>query len=153
VSSSRFLCWLFVAALVALFFISIAVKHADAADRLLRLVQPRGFEGEGHAQNHQHYDGLRNPAGMSCCNGKDCRPTVARNINGVWQIMVNGEWRSDFSNERILNDAWLQLEQQRLHQPITGRWDTQAHVCASTVPVGSKYKATIYCVILSDLWN
>lgn len=136
-----------------LVFLASGALPAVAADRLLRPLQPQGFEGEGHAENHAHYAGLRNPTGMSCCNDHDCRPTQARRVNGVWFIMVNGEWRSDFDGQRILNDEWLKHEQERLRQPITGRWDTQAHVCASTVPRGSKYKATIYCVILNDEWN
>lgn len=133
--------------------LACATLPVRAADGLIRHVQPRGFEGEGHAENHAHYDGLRNPVGMSCCNGRDGRPTQAKRVNGVWFIMVNGEWRSDFGGEKILNDAWLRREQQRLGEPVTGRWDTQAHVFASTVPRGSKYKATIYCVILNDEWN
>lgn len=144
-----------IALVVGALVLAVLASGALPADRLLLHVQPQGFEGEGHPENHAHYQGLRNPTGMSCCNGKDCRPTQARRVNGVWFVMVNGEWRSDFDGQKILNDEWLRLEQQRLGQPITGRWDTQAHVCASTVPISStqKYKATIYCVILSDDWN
>lgn len=134
--------------------LALLVGSASAADRLLTPpLRPQGFAGVGHAENHAHYDGLRNPGGMSCCNGRDCRPTIARNVSGFWEVMVNGEWRSDFDGQRVLSDAWLKMEQQRLRQPITGRWNTEAHVCASEVAIGSKTKATIYCVILADEWN
>lgn len=137
-------------ALVVLAFLAAGALPAGAAD-LLSPLRPEGFAGEGHAANHEHYQGLRNPAGTSCCNGIDCRPTIARNINGFWEVKVNGVWRSDFSGGRVLSDAWLRLEQARLHQSVVGRWNTEAHVCAS-VDISGRVP-TIYCVILSDEWN
>lgn len=131
-----------------------ALGKAHAAD-LFNPARPEGFAGEGHAANHAHYQGLHNPAGYSCCQNRDCRPTVARNVGGHWEVKVNGVWRDDFSADKVLGDAWLRLEQARLHQVVEGRWSTEAHVCASADlaynPAGTK--PTIYCVILSDEWN
>lgn len=69
--------------------------------------------------------------------------------------MVNGIWRSDFTGGKVLSDAWLRLEQARLGQPVEGRWNTLAHVCASADLGYNPHNSrpTIYCVILSDEWN
>lgn len=150
--------WL-VLALVLIFVFTILinlalVRSAQAAD-LFNPDRPEGFAGEGHEANHVHYNGLKNPEGMSCCSGRDCRPTVARFDRGRWEVKVNGVWRDDFSSGKLLSEAWLRLEQARLHRIVEGRWNTQAHVCASADlaynPAGTK--PTIYCVILSDEWN
>lgn len=134
-------------ALMALPMVLSYCSKSHAAD-LFTPDRPQGFAGVGHAENHAHYEGLRNPSGMSCCNGRDCRPTVARNVGGHWEVKVDGIWRSDFTGGQVLSDAWIRLEQARLGQLVEGRWNTEAHVCASIA-----VHPVIYCVILSDEWN
>lgn len=145
--------WVALAAAVFFIFVIMLnkalVSPAGAAD-LFTPDRPQGFAGVGHVENHAHYEGLRSPEGASCCAGKDCRPTVARFDGGRWEVKVNGIWRDDFSAGKVLSDAWLRLEQARLRQPVEGRWNTEAHVCASFTPGP---RPMIYCVILSDEWN
>ena len=60
----------------------------------------QGRHGEGHAENHDWYQELKQPGtGMSCCNGTingvegDCRPTRAYlNDDGQWYALVEGRW-------------------------------------------------------------
>ncbi|MBM3650116.1 MAG: hypothetical protein FJX11_20250 [Alphaproteobacteria bacterium] len=60
----------------------------------------QGFRGDGHAQNHDWYQDLKQPGtNASCCNGTingvegDCRPTRAyQNDDGVWYALLNGRW-------------------------------------------------------------
>ena len=60
----------------------------------------RGRHGEGHAENHDWYQGLKQPGtGFSCCNGTtngvegDCRPTRAYlNDDGNWYALLDGNW-------------------------------------------------------------
>ena len=59
-----------------------------------------GQHGEGHAENHDWYQQLKQPGtGYSCCNGTingiegDCRPTRAYLADdGVWRALVDGRW-------------------------------------------------------------
>ena len=59
-----------------------------------------GRHGEGHAENHDWYQQLKQPGtGYSCCNGTingvegDCRPTRAYlNDDGQWYALLNGRW-------------------------------------------------------------
>ena len=59
-----------------------------------------GHHGQGHAENHDWYQGLRQPdTGASCCNGSangvegDCRPTRAYiGDDGVWRALIEGRW-------------------------------------------------------------
>lgn len=115
---------------------------SPVAQRLGRLQssRPQGFAGEGHAENHAHYQGLRNKQNGDCCNDKDCRPTQARlnNATGLWEAMVDGQWKSVDNPNLVLDDAFLAAQ----HHP---RWDTQAHICASPAQPWGKY--TIYCLI------
>ena len=54
-----------------------------------------GWQGMGHAQHHEWYKELMQPAtGLSCCNGRDCRPTRAYvDSHGWWRAMINGRWK------------------------------------------------------------
>jgi hypothetical protein len=60
----------------------------------------RGLHGQGHAENHDWYQGLKQPGtGFSCCNGTangvegDCRPTRAYlNDDGNWYALLDGNW-------------------------------------------------------------
>lgn len=137
------------------FFINLALARGAQSADFFNADRPEGFAGEGHAANHAHYDGLRNPEGQSCCNGRDCRPTVARFDGARWWVKVNNVWRDDFSNGKVLSEAWLRSEQSRLHRIVEGRWSTEAHVCASIDLAYNPHSTppTIYCVILSDEWN
>ncbi len=59
-----------------------------------------GQYGDGHAQNHDWYQDLKQPdTGYSCCNGRsassegDCRPTRAYlSDDGMWYAMIDGRW-------------------------------------------------------------
>jgi hypothetical protein len=59
-----------------------------------------GWHGQGHAENHDWYQQLRQPdTGFSCCNGTtngvegDCRPTRAYlNDDGMWYALLDGRW-------------------------------------------------------------
>ncbi len=56
--------------------------------------------GQGHAENHDWYQQLKQPGtGFSCCNGTtngvegDCRPTRAYlNDDGHWYALLDGNW-------------------------------------------------------------
>lgn len=148
--------WGAVAGVSIIYFAGCAAlaSPAHSAD-FFNADRPEGFAGEGHAANHVHYDGLRNPEGQSCCNGKDCRPTVARFDGMRWWVKVNNVWRDDFSSGKMLSDEWLRSEQARLHQTVQGQWSTEAHVCASIDLAYNPAKTppTIYCVITGKVWN
>jgi len=59
-----------------------------------------GHHGQGHAENHDWYEKLKQPgSNASCCNGTingvegDCRPTRAyQKDDGVWYALLNGRW-------------------------------------------------------------
>src|SRR5260370_30233809 len=59
-----------------------------------------GHHGQGHAENHDWYQELKQPdTGYSCCNGTmngiegDCRPTRAYlTEEGQWRALVDGQW-------------------------------------------------------------
>jgi hypothetical protein len=59
-----------------------------------------GRHGQGHAENHDWYQQLKQPGtGFSCCNGTtngvegDCRPTRAYlNDDGNWYALLDGSW-------------------------------------------------------------
>ena len=78
--------------LVSLAAGSAAGQHHAAPDS--------GWRGEGHAQNHDWYQDLRQPGtNYSCCNGSargnegDCRPTRAyQDDEGRWFALLNGRW-------------------------------------------------------------
>lgn len=84
-----------------------------------------GHHGQGHAENHDWYQNLKQPGtGYSCCNGSvngvegDCRPTRAYlGDDGVWRALINGRW------ERVPPNVVLPAEQNR--EPFT------AHICVS----------------------
>jgi hypothetical protein len=59
-----------------------------------------GHYGQGHAENHDWYEKLKQPgSNASCCNGTingvegDCRPTRAyQKDDGMWYALLNGRW-------------------------------------------------------------
>jgi hypothetical protein len=59
-----------------------------------------GHYGQGHSENHDWYQQLKQPGtGFSCCNGStsdsegDCRPTRAYlNDDGLWYALLDGVW-------------------------------------------------------------
>lgn len=59
-----------------------------------------GHHGQGHAENHDWYEKLKQPgSNASCCNGTkngvegDCRPTRAyQKDDGNWYALLNGRW-------------------------------------------------------------
>ena len=55
-----------------------------------------GFLGHGHDQWHRSfYQSLQRPdAKGPCCNLTDCRPTSGRQVDGHYEVKVNGAWVS-----------------------------------------------------------
>jgi len=59
-----------------------------------------GHYGQGHAENHDWYEKLKQPgSNASCCNGTkdgvegDCRPNRAyQKDDGNWYALLNGRW-------------------------------------------------------------
>ncbi len=91
---------------------------------------PRGHHGAGHDEMHHWYKTLRHPKlGYDCCDGKDCRPTTARNSQRGMEVMVDGEWTV------VPTDSVVRAT------PPDGR----AHVCAHK---GSWSPKVIFCVVL-----
>lgn len=121
--------------------------NASAQEDSFRSSRPQGYVGQGHDQNHEHYQGLMNKQNGSCCNGMDCRPTQARwnPVSKMYEAMVDGRWQSVPNGNVILDNAWLE----HIGRP---RWDNQAHVCASVYikPDGNKM---VYCLILPESGN
>ncbi|WP_305186623.1 hypothetical protein [Reyranella sp.] len=80
-----------IAAVFALLIGAVAGARAIAQD---------GNHGQGHAENHDWYEKLKQPgSNASCCNGPkdgvegDCRPTRAyQKDDGVWYALLNGRW-------------------------------------------------------------
>ena len=64
------------------------------------VVAQEGSHGQGHAENHDWYQELKQPGtGYSCCNGTvngiegDCRPTRAfLTEEGTWKALIDGQW-------------------------------------------------------------
>jgi len=62
--------------------------------------EAQGRHGQGHAENHDWYQELKQPGtGYSCCNGAvngiegDCRPTRAYLTDeGQWRALIDGKW-------------------------------------------------------------
>lgn len=113
----------------------------------LQSSRPQGMFGEGHAENHAHYEGLRSKSGSSCCNGADCRPTTARwnNATGVWEALVQGKWQAVKDPSAVLDDVGLEAQ----GHP---RWDQQSHVCTAQSP-GPDGTYRVYCVIIAPSGN
>lgn len=126
--------------LLGCFVLTIAAGYAFGQDRMMS-TRPQGFFLDGHAENHKHYEGLRNHQNTSCCSSADCRPTTARwnNALGAWQALVNGQWQAVTNADLVLDDAFLQ-EQGR------PRWSSQAHVCTAQTP-GPDGTYRVYCLI------
>lgn len=91
---------------------AVAQHHADA-----------GWRGDGHAQNHDWYQDLKQPGtGYSCCNGSargnegDCRPTRAyQDDEGRWFALLNGRW--------------VAIAPQVILEPMSP--DGRSHICAN----------------------
>ena len=81
-------------AIVAVFFLlTSAIVGA-------RAIAQDGQHGQGHSENHDWYEKLKQPgSNASCCNGSrngvegDCRPTRAyQKDDGMWYALLNGRW-------------------------------------------------------------
>ena len=59
-------------------------------------VAQEGYFGQGHENWHQgFYRNLERPdTKASCCNRTDCRPTSGRQVDGHYEVKVNGAWVS-----------------------------------------------------------
>jgi hypothetical protein len=86
---------LYVVPTVALLFIAASSVAQDG-----RGDDPTGQHGQGHVENHDWYQELKQPGtGYSCCNGTmngiegDCRPTRAYlTEEGQWRALIDGQW-------------------------------------------------------------
>jgi hypothetical protein len=64
------------------------------------VIAQQGNHGQGHSENHDWYQELKQPGtGYSCCNGTingiegDCRPTRAYLTDeGQWRALIDGKW-------------------------------------------------------------
>lgn len=76
-----------------------------------------GQHGDGHAENHDWYNGLKQPGGKaSCCSNKDCRPTRAYvDDEGNWRAVLSGQWVT-VPRDRVLS---------------TKAPDGNSHICAN----------------------
>ena len=68
----------------------LAVLWFDAA------VAQEGYLGHDHDKWHRgFYQTLERPDTKSpCCNLTDCRPTSGRQVDGHYEVKVNGAWVS-----------------------------------------------------------
>jgi len=90
----------FVLLLLALIGVAACVRAYSQDGRPAEHAQ--GMHGQGHAQNHDWYQQLKQPGtGYSCCNGTingiegDCRPTRAYiGDDGIWRALIDGRWVS-----------------------------------------------------------
>jgi hypothetical protein len=70
--------------------VAFAVLCLDAA------VAQEGYFGRDHEKwHHGFYQTLERPDTKSpCCNLTDCRPTSGRQVEGHYEVKVNGAWVS-----------------------------------------------------------
>jgi hypothetical protein len=70
--------------------VAFAVLWLDAA------VAQEGYFGHDHEKwHHGFYQTLERPDTKSpCCNLTDCRPTSGRQVDGHYEVKVNGAWVS-----------------------------------------------------------
>ena len=70
--------------------VAVAVFWLDAA------VAQEGYFGHDHEKwHHGFYQTLERPDTKSpCCNLTDCRPTSGRQVDGHYEVKVNGAWVS-----------------------------------------------------------
>ena len=94
--------------------------------------QAQGHHGQGHAQNHDWYQELKQPGtGYSCCNGTmngiegDCRPTRA-------YLTEEGQWRA------LIHGKWVMVPPSRVLKQLAP--DGRSHICVSRSGV-------IYCFL------
>jgi hypothetical protein len=77
-----------------------AISLAGVAAPVRAQDHSSGQYGQGHAENHDWYEKLKQPgSNASCCNGTtngvegDCRPTRAyQKDDGMWYALLNGRW-------------------------------------------------------------
>ncbi len=96
-----------------------------------------GHHGSGHEQFHPWYETLKDPAGIPCCHGEDCRPTqdrISPEDQKTVQVLVDGEWE-DVPPEKILKKT----------SPDLG-----SHVCATNEADEYPPKGSIRCVVLGN---
>lgn len=66
---------------------------AMLAASLLSCGPPAYSQHPGHAEHHEWYRTLKDDAGFSCCNERDCRPTRAYlHDDGRWRAELGGVW-------------------------------------------------------------
>jgi hypothetical protein len=95
-------------------------------------LEPEGNHGQGHAENHDWYQELKQPStGYSCCNGTmngiegDCRPTRA-------YVTEDGQWRA------LIDGRWVPIPPRAVLEQLAP--DGRSHICASR-------SGMIYCFI------
>jgi hypothetical protein len=108
------------------------IASAAVAQQLSAPLGPEGQRGQGHAENHDWYQELKQPGtGYSCCNGTtggidgDCRPTRA-------YLTDDGQWRA------LIDGKWVLVPPRAVLKQLAP--DGRSHVCASRTGV-------IYCFL------
>jgi hypothetical protein len=57
-------------------------------------VAQESFFGHDHEKWHRGFKALERPDTKgSCCNLTDCRPTAGRQVDGHYEVKVNGAWQ------------------------------------------------------------
>lgn len=113
--------------------VSIFAVTAIASSPLVGpVIAQQGDHGQGHAENHDWYQQLKQPGtGYSCCNGTvngiegDCRPTRA-------YLTEEGQWRA------LIDGKWVLVPPRAVLKQLAP--DGRSHVCASRSGV-------IYCFL------
>jgi len=73
-------------------------------------VAQEGYLGQDHDKwHHSFYQTLERPDTKSpCCNLTDCRPTSGRQVDGHYEVKVNGSWVSVLQNlEAVGTGPWI----------------------------------------------
>jgi hypothetical protein len=104
----------------------LAVFWFDAA------VAQEGYFGHDHDKwHHGFYQTLERPDTKSpCCNLTDCRPTSGRQVDGHYEVKVNGAWVS-VPVGKILKQSAPRHRTPRVIEYST--WHT-ANSCRSALP-------------------
>jgi hypothetical protein len=111
----------------------LAVFWLDAA------VAQEGYLGHDHDKWHRgFYQTLERPDTKSpCCNLTDCRPTSGRQVDGHYEVKVNGTWVSVPAG-KILKQSAPDLGFHAGHSRLLlrcGGMGTRSQWCSSISPI------------------
>lgn len=78
--------WVFIVLAVAVIVVVLMVVRAFAQEH-----RHPPQDADIHFKFYQHWKQPDNRA-VSCCHDEDCAPTQAKNVNGTWYALRDGEW-------------------------------------------------------------